>query len=255
MSAAIASAFADISLLQLALIAGMALVASLIGGVAGYGTGALMPLVLVPIVGAEPVVPIIAISALLTNTSRIAAFRRLIDPRRVLIVLVVALPTCVLGAWGYTMLTGKGAMLVIGGMLTASVPLRWLMRRRGHALSDLGLAAISFGWGGLAGGTTGAGIILLSLLMAVGLQGAAVIATDAAISIGIGITKVAVFGIAGAVGATEIAIALLIGCVAFPGAFLARTLVTRMPMHVHTAILDAVVIGGGAAMVFNAFAR
>ena len=52
-------------------IAAMAIVASIIGGVAGYGTGALMPLVLVPIVGAEPVVPIIAISALFTNTSRV----------------------------------------------------------------------------------------------------------------------------------------------------------------------------------------
>jgi len=50
------SGFADISVLQLALIAGMALLASVVGGVAGYGTGALMPLVLVPIMGAEPVV-------------------------------------------------------------------------------------------------------------------------------------------------------------------------------------------------------
>ena len=91
--------------------------------------------------------------------------------------------------------------------------------------------------------------------MAVGLQGAAVIATDAAISIGIGITKLAVFGIAGAVGAREIAIALLIGGVAFPGAFFARALVTRLPLRMHTAILDAVVIGGGIVMVTNAFAR
>ena len=55
--------FADISLIQLVLVAGVALFASVIGGVAGYGTGALMPLVLVPLIGAEPVVPIIAISA------------------------------------------------------------------------------------------------------------------------------------------------------------------------------------------------
>ena len=34
---------------------------------------------------------------------------------------------------------------------------------------------------------------------------------------------------------------------AFPGAFLAKALVDRLPVHVHTAILDAVVIGGGAA--------
>jgi uncharacterized membrane protein YfcA len=66
----IVSGFADISLLQLVLVAVVALFASIIGGLAGYGTGALMPLVLVPLVGAEPVVPIIAISAIFTNLSR-----------------------------------------------------------------------------------------------------------------------------------------------------------------------------------------
>ena len=62
------------SLAQLALVAGIALFAAIVGGIAGYGTGALMPLVLVPLIGAEPVVLIIAISALLTNASRAAAF-------------------------------------------------------------------------------------------------------------------------------------------------------------------------------------
>ena len=248
-------AFAEISLPQLAVIAGMALVASVVGGVAGYGTGALMPLVLVPMVGAEPVVPILSISALLTNASRATAFWSFVDGRRALIVLVAAVPTCVLGAWGYTMLTGKGAALVIGAMLVASVPLRRLMRRRGLALSSRGLAVACFGWGPLAGGTVGAGIILLSLLMAAGLEGAAVIATDAVISIGIGLAKLATFGLAGAVNAQVIAIALLIGAVAFPGAFLAKVLIGRLSVHVHAAILDAVVIGGGAVMIANAFVR
>ena len=244
-----------ISLLQLGLIAAMALVASIVGGVAGYGTGALLPLVLVPIVGAEPVVPILSLSALFTNTSRAAAFRSLVDGRRALIVLVAAVPTCALGAWGYTLLTGRGAALVIGAMLIASVPLRRLMRRRGLALSSRGLAAASFGWGPLAGGTVGAGIILLSLLMAAGLEGAAVVATDAVISIGIGLTKLVTFGLAGAVDATVIAIALLIGCVAFPGAFLAKAMIGHLPLHLHAAILDAVVVGGGVVMIVDAFAR
>jgi uncharacterized membrane protein YfcA len=251
----ILSAFADLSLLELALIAGMALIASVVGGVAGYGTGALMPLVLVPMVGAEPVVPILSLSALFTNSSRAAAFRHLVDRRRALIVLAASVPTCALGAWGYTTLTGKGALIVIGGMLIASVPLRRLMRRRGLVLSDRGLAAASFAWGPLAGGTVGSGILLLSLLMAAGLEGAAVVATDAIVSIGIGLTKLVVFGLAGAVTAKVIAIALLIGAVAFPGAFLAKALVSRLPVHVHTAILDAVVAGGGAVMLFHAFAR
>jgi len=154
----------------------------------------------------------------------------------------------VLGAWGYTMLTGKGAALVIGAMLVATVPLRRLMRRRGLALSSRGLAAACFGWGPLAGGTVGAGILLLSLLMAAGLEGAAVVATDAVISIGIGLAKLTTFGLAGVVNATVVAIALLIGGVALPGAFLAKALIERLPLYVHTAILDAVVIGGGAAM-------
>src|SRR5512145_1050997 len=145
----ISSGLADISFAQVALIAAMALVASVVGGVAGYGTGALMPLVLVPIVGPEPVVPILSISALFTNTSRAAAFIRVVDWRRALLVLAASVPTCALGAWGYTMLTGRGALIVIGGMLIASVPLRRLMKRRGLALSDRSLAAAAFGWGPL----------------------------------------------------------------------------------------------------------
>jgi len=248
----LAAVLADLSFWELAAVAGMALVASLVGGVAGYGTGALMPLVLVPIVGAEPVVPIIAFSALATNTSRAVAFRRAIDFRRCLIVLGAALPTCALGAYGYTLLTSAGAMLVIGGMLMASVPLRRLLKRRETRLDDRGLALSSIGYGVLVGGTAGSGIILLSLLMAIGLEGAAVIATDAAISIVIGIVKVSVFGIAGVVGAQVLAFALLIGAVAFPGAFLAKAVVDRMPVHLHTAVLDAVVLFGGGVLVFRA---
>jgi uncharacterized membrane protein YfcA len=249
------AALAELSVTELSLIAAMAALASVIGGVAGYGTGALMPLVLVPIVGAEPVVPIIAISALFTNTSRATVFRDVIDWRRGLIIVACAIPTAMLGAWGYTMLTGTGAMLVIGTMMTLSVPLRRLSKRHGLTLGEGGLAIASVLWGFVVGGTSGAGIILLSMLMAVGLEGAAVIATDAAISVIIGIVKIGVFGVFGAVTAKVVAVALLIGVVAFPGAFLAKAIVDRLPLHVHTAILDGVVVFGGVLMVIGALVR
>jgi uncharacterized membrane protein YfcA len=253
--AAILSGFADISVPQLLLIAGMGVLTSLIGGVAGYGTGALMPLVLVPIVGPEPVVPIIAISAMITNTSRATAFRKLIDRRRALIVLATATPTCVLGAYGYTRLSGAGVMILIGTMLALSVPLRRTLRSRGFQLDDKRLGVASVAWGVLVGGTSGAGIILLSMLMAAGVEGAAVIATDAVISIALGVVKLTVFGFAGVLTAQVIAVALLIGLVAFPGAFLARALVERLPIHIHTAILDAVVVMGGVVMIIGALRR
>jgi uncharacterized membrane protein YfcA len=245
----ILSGFADVSLWQLALVAGVALFASIVGGVSGYGTGALMPLVLVPLVGPEPVVPIIAISALFNNTSRLTAFRRYADFRRAGIVLAFAVPTCVLGAWGYTRLSSAGAALVIGAMLILSVPLRRHLKKRDFRVGDKGLAAGAFGYGVVVGGTAGSGVILLSLLLAAGVQGAGVIATDAAVSIVIGVVKTSVFGLAGVLTAQVVAFALLIGIVALPGAFLARAFVERMPVHVHTAILDAVVLLGGVVMV------
>jgi uncharacterized membrane protein YfcA len=246
------SGFADISFWQLIPVAAVALVASVVGGVSGYGTGALMPLVLVPLVGAEPVVPIIAVSAMFTNSSRVFAFSKYADWRRAGIVLAAAIPTCVLGAWGYTKLSNAGAALVIGSMLILSVPLRRLMRHHGLKIGDGGLALGSFGYGLVVGGTAGSGVILLSLLMAAGVEGAGVIATDAAISIVIGIVKILVFGFAGVITAQVIAFALLTGLVALPGAFLAKAFVERMPLHVHTAILDAVVLVGGVFLVWGA---
>jgi hypothetical protein len=43
--------------------------------------------------------------------------------------------------------------------------------------------------------------------------------------------------------------------VTVPGAFLARLFVERLPLHVHTAILDLVVIFGGAMMLYGALRR
>ena len=186
----IVSGFADVSLLQLLLVGCVALFAAVIGGLAGYGTGALMPLVLVPLIGAEPVVPIIAISSIFTNLSRAAAYLRHADRRRGLIVVAAAALTTALGAYGYTRLTSAGATLLIGAVLIASVPLRRLLRRRKVGIGDTGLAVGAVGYGALVGGTSGSGVILLSLLMAAGLEGAAVIATDAVISLATGVIKI-----------------------------------------------------------------
>ncbi|MBI3435935.1 MAG: sulfite exporter TauE/SafE family protein [Proteobacteria bacterium] len=247
--------FADISMFELGLIAAFAICTSVIGGVAGYGAGALLPLVLVPIVGPEPVVPIIAVSALFTNTSRVAVFRAAVDWRRALLVIALALPTSALGAYGYARLTGRGALIVIGTMMVASIPLRRGLMRRGLRLGGRGLAAAAFGWGGIVGGTSGAGIILLSMLMAAGLQGTAVIATDAAVSVAISLVKIAVFGSFGALEPRHVAVALLVGAVSFPGAFLAKAIIARLPFSLHTKILDAVVVVGGLLMIAGALYR
>jgi hypothetical protein len=64
-----------------------------------------------------------------------------------------------------------------------------------------------------------------------------------------------VFGLAGVMSPQAIAVALIIGLIALPGSFLAKLVVERMPLHVHGAILDAVVIAGGATVVIGALTR
>jgi hypothetical protein len=48
---------------------------------------------------------------------------------------------------------------------------------------------------------------------------------------------------------------VLIGVVALPGAFLARAFVERMPVHIHTAILDVAVMVGGVVMISSALRK
>ena len=92
----------DVTLWQYGLVALTSFLASVVGGIAGYGTGLLLPPVLIPIIGAEAIVPVIGLSALLTNGSRLVAFREHLDIRRAALVSLVALPTTALGAYGYT---------------------------------------------------------------------------------------------------------------------------------------------------------
>jgi uncharacterized membrane protein YfcA len=242
----------DVTLLHYLLVAAVAFLAAIIGGVTGYGTGLLLPPILVPIIGAPAVVPVIAVSALMTNGSRLLAFRAFFDGPRAIIITLAALPFCVLGAWGYTRLSNDHVAVLIGAVLIALVPVRRiLLRLHGH-LPPKGIAAAGAAYGFLVGGTTGSGVVLLSILLAAGLQGPAVIATDAGISIVIGLIKTMVFQTAGVLPLSSWIIALVIGVAALPGAFIARRLARHLSLKAHTAILDAVVIAGGTILIVQA---
>ncbi len=59
--------FYDLSIHQLLVVAVFSFGTQIVGGIAGYGTGLLMPLILIPLIGAEAVVPVISLAALITN--------------------------------------------------------------------------------------------------------------------------------------------------------------------------------------------
>ncbi|HVG48475.1 MAG TPA: hypothetical protein VM899_10130, partial [Rubellimicrobium sp.] len=107
-------------------------------------------------------------------------------------------------------------------------------------------------YGIVVGGTAGSGVILLSILLAAGLGGPAVIATDAAISIALGTVKTLTFASAGALDSGLVVLALVIGGAGCPGGFLARRFALRMGHGVQTAILDGAVTLGGLLLIWEA---
>lgn len=244
----------DLSIWQLLLISGAAFVTQTIGGLAGYGTGLLMPLVLVPLIGAEAIVPVISLSAVLTNLTRVAVFRESVDVRKAALVTAFALPTTFLGAWFYTLLSSRGAAVVIGLGLIMIVPLRRILVRHRFRIGTAGAAGAGVVYGLLSGGMTGVGVILLSIYLSMGLSGPQVIATDALTSCILGVAKSSVFIAAGALPAKLWLVAILIGVMATPGTMLAKYLATRFSARLQDTLIEGAIIVGGLLLLSRAFA-
>ena len=244
---------ADVGAAQLALIGAVALAGSVLGGLAGYGTGLVLPIFLAPVVGVANIVPVMAVGMIFANASRAIAFWRDIHWPYARRVLFAGLPACVVGAYGYTLLEARWIALLLGGFFIASVPLRRALARAGWRVGARGVTLAGAGFGLVNGGMTGVGMFLISLLMAAGLQGAAVIGTDAIVSVIMGAAKIALFGSVARLN-VELALAgVLVGLCTVPGGFIARRLLERIPMKVHTAVMDVVVLGGGAAFLWRAW--
>jgi uncharacterized membrane protein YfcA len=245
---------ADVSLAQFALIGGVALAGSILGGLAGYGTGLVVPIFLAPVVGIENVLPVMAVGMAFANGSRVAAFWREIYWPFARRILLVGLPTCMAGAYGFTLLEAEWVALLFGVFFIVSVPVRRLLARAGWRLGARGVTIAGAGWGFINGSMTGVGLLLISLLMAAGLEGAALIATDAIVSVIMGVAKIVLFGSVSRLDA-ELALAgVLIGVCTMPGAFIARRLLALVPLKVHTAFMDFIVLAGGASFLWRAFA-
>jgi uncharacterized membrane protein YfcA len=99
---------------------------------------------------------------------------------------------------------------------------------------------------------TGAGVILISILMSVGIAGSALVATDAVISVLMGLAKVALFGRLAALDLQLLLLGLLVGLCTAPGAFVARALLKRIPAGVHAWFMELVVVVGALALLWNA---
>jgi uncharacterized membrane protein YfcA len=223
----------------------VAFLASVLGGLSGFGTGLALPAFLAPVVGIEHVVPVMAIAMLLNNGGRVVAFRNDIDRTHVRRVLTFGLPMCLLGAYTYTRLDARTIALVLGSFLLLSIPIRRLLQRADRVLPPRAELVAGGAFGYLNGGLTGTGVLLISLLMSAGVSGAGLIATDAAVSAILNASKAMLFGGFAALDRRLALIGLLVGLCTVPSGFIARRLLQHIPARIHAWIMEVVILIGG----------
>ena len=239
--------------LQLAVVCAIAFTISILSGLSGYGAGLVIPVFLSPVVGVANVIPVMAIAMLMNTGSRSVAFWREIQWEHVRHMLLLGLPSCVAGAWCYTLLSGRWIALLLGVFLLASIPLRRLMNHLKVRLSRNGERGAGAGFGFLNGAMAGTGIILISILMSAGVQGAALIGTDSIISTLLAVTKISVFSGTAKLNADLAAVGLLVGLCTAPGGFIARRLLQHIPLRIHAWVMEVVVLFGGLTFLWQAF--
>jgi uncharacterized membrane protein YfcA len=142
---------------------------------------------------------------------------------------------------------------ILGIAVIASVPLRRILKRKAVTLTMPGLAIGSGVFGLASGVATGTGVILVSLLLGSGLTGPAVLATDALASIALDLCKAALFQRFDLLDSQAFFTGVVIGIATIPGSAIAAWLVTRLGAKLHVLFMEALIVTGGAFMLWHSW--
>jgi len=234
-------------------VAALALGASVIGGIGGFGTGVILTAALTPLIGVKAVVPVLAVAGVIINAGRFWFYRESFDGRALGIVLAASLPFLVLGAWLYSALDARAVGTILGCVVIASVPARRILKQRQVILGTPGLAIGAGIWGLASGVASGTGMILVSTLLGAGLSGTAVLATDALATIVFDLCKALLFQRFDLLDAEAFATGAVIGLATIPGSATAKLLVNRMGARLHVLFMEALILFGGLFMLWHSW--
>jgi uncharacterized protein len=229
------------------------LVAGTISGIVGTGSSIMLMPVLIYEYGPKQAVPIMAIAAVMANLSRILAWWREVDWRACVAYSLPAIPAAALGARTLLVLPSRAVDIFIGLFLIAMVPVRhWLGSHR-FKLSLWHLAVGGAVIGYLTGIVVSTGPLSVPLFLFYGLTRGAFLATEAASSLGVYLSKSVTFERFGALTA-EVALAgLIAGSSLMFGAFIAKRFVLRLEPEMFRRLMDVIMLAAGLFTLWTAF--
>lgn len=225
--------------------------AGVVGGLSGFGTGILVALFIAPLVGPKALIPLMAVVMLINNASRVWFFRRGLDRKVASGVLLTAIPAAYLGVKIYQHLPANALQCLIGLVIAVSIPLKYWLGKSKRPVGWLGLHVFGAGYGVLSSVVVGAGLVIMPALLGFGLAGAALVATDAMIAVGINVAKAIFFQRLDALDLALATLGVCAGLATVPGVALASRLAERLGVSIHTRIVEALVVVGGLQMAYS----
>src|ERR1700710_45910 len=211
----------------------------------------LMP-VLVYQDGQKEAVPIMAVAAVMANLSRILAWWREVDWRACFAYSITGIPAAALGARTLLALPSHAVDLSIGLFLIAMVPMRhWLARHEIKTnLWHLAVGGALIGY--LTGIVVSTGPLSVPLFLFYGLTKGAFLATEAASSLGLYVSKSVTFQQFGALTGDVALKGLIAGSSLMAGAFIAKRFVLRLDPDLFRLVMDGIMIAAGLSLLWSA---
>lgn len=239
--------------LDLLLVLALGLVAGTISGIVGFGSSIMLMPALVIVFDPLRAVPIMAIAAIMANASRIVVWWREVDWRACGVYALTGIPAAALGARTLLVLPPRIIEGTLGVFFLLMIPTRRRLAATDRRLRLGHLAIVGAIVGYLTGIVVTTGPISAPLFLAYGLVKGAFLATEAAGSLAIYVTKAAVFRSFGALPLDLIAKGLVIGSSLMAGSFLAKRFVLKLTPDHFRLLMDGLMLISGLTMLWTAW--
>jgi len=239
-------------LLAYVIVLGVGYVAGTVSGVIGTGATIILLPVLVLAFGPRAAIPMMAIVALMSNFAKITSWWKEVDWRATAAYALGGIPGAALGARTMLALPPSAVDLALGAFFLLMIPgRRWIARRKFEfGLAGLALAGAAIGF--LTGILVSTGPISVPVFTAYGLVKGAFIATEAAASLALYISKAATFRTLGALPLEIVIKGLISGTSVMAGSYTARLIVERLSVTAFQRLLDGVMAVAGLALLWAA---
>jgi len=232
-------------LLKWPLLIVVALLASTLAAITGFGGAAVLLPALVAVFGMRAAIPILTVAQLIGNASRVWFNRTELNWKVVGWFSIGGIPMALLG--GYLFATAPLASLtrLLGGFLLLIVVWRHLRPTMHRTFPTPAFAAIGAGSSFLSALLGSVGPIMAPFFLSYGLVKGAYIGTEALSTVVMHVTKLIAYGQTSVLTESDAVIGLLLGPIMILGSFLGKRLVDRLPEKVFVRIIEIVLLVAG----------